>query len=99
MTMFQVHINRVVLLIDDIKNGVEMGLYIVSWKNPLLTAISLYFFIRLVLVFDPSYIGSFPVFLIILWMMYLAVARSFGKMKQKFIQREIEANRKVCLEK
>jgi hypothetical protein len=69
--------------------------YIVSWKNPTITAISLYFFVRLVMVFDLAYIGSFPVFLLILWMLYLAAVRCYCKLKQKFIQKEIEASRKV----
>jgi hypothetical protein len=95
MAMFQIHISRVVSLIDDLKSGVEIFQYVTSWDDPLLTAVSLFFFVRLVWVFDPAYIGSFPIFLIILWMIYLAGARSFGKLKLKYIQKEIERNQKV----
>jgi hypothetical protein len=97
MAMFQTQIARVVALIDDIKSGVESLVYLTSWNDPVLTAISLYFFVRLVWVFDPAYIGSFPIFLLILWMIYLAVSRSFGRLKLKYFQKEIERNRKVLL--
>lgn len=96
MALFQVHLSRVTSLLDDLKTTVDMFQFVVSWKNPLLTLVSLYFFLHLVFVFDPIYIGSFPVFLGILWMIYLAIRRSYGKLNQKFIQKEIEASRKVC---
>jgi hypothetical protein len=95
MAMFQLHIARVLSLVDDMKSGIESLLYLTSWNDPVLTSISLYFFVRLVWVFDPVYIGSFPIFLIILWMIYLAVARSFGQLKKKYVQKEIERNHKV----
>lgn len=95
MAMFQVHMSRVTSLIDDLKSGLELYQYVISWKNPVLTIVSLYFFIRLVVVFDPAYIGSFPVFLVILFMIYLATVRSFGILKQKYIRKEIETSRKV----
>jgi hypothetical protein len=95
MALFQVHITRITSLLEDLKTTVEMFQFVVSWKNPLLTSVSLYFFLHLVAVFDPIYIGSFPVFLGILWMIYLAVRRSYGKLNQKFIQKEIESSRKV----
>jgi hypothetical protein len=97
MAMFQIHMSRLTSLFDDLKSGLELCQYVISWKNPLLTAISLYFFVRLIIVFDPAYIGSFPVFLIILWMIYLATVRSFGVLKLKFIHKEIDACRRVSL--
>jgi hypothetical protein len=98
MALFQVHVGRITLLLDDLKATFEMFQFVISWKNPLLTIVSLYFFLRLVVVFDPVYIGSFPVFLGILWMIYLAICRSYGKVNLKFIQKEIESSRKVCIQ-
>ena len=92
---FQNSVPRISALVDDVKHCIETYRYVVSWKNPLVTGISLYVFIRLCVWFDPAYMGSFPVFLIILGMLYLASKRAYGTMKQRFIQREIEKNRKV----
>jgi len=69
--------------------------YIVSWKDPLVTGISLLVFVRMCIRFDPEYIGSLPIFIVLLIMLYLAAKRSFGNIRSKYIQREIENNRKV----
>ena len=95
MAIFQGHIGRILSLIEDIKGGIEYVQYLLSWKRPSITVISLYFFVRIVVAFDPAYIGSFPLFLMILWMIYLGTKRIYGKQKQKFIQKEITASKKV----
>lgn len=80
---------------EDVNHGIDTYRYVVSWKNPLVTGISLYAFIRLIIWFNPVYIGSLPIFLLIMFMIYFAFKRAYGTMKQKFITREIEKNRKV----
>jgi len=87
---------RISALIQDVKDGIEMYKYIVSWKNPLLTGVSLLIFLRMCIRFNPAYIGGLPFFLLMMFMLYLAGRRSFGKVRNKYIQKEIESNRKVC---
>jgi hypothetical protein len=80
---------------DDAKQCMEFFKYVVSWKNPMITGASLYVYLRMCVWFDPAYMGSLPVLLLILCMLYLATARMYGTMKQKYIRKEIERNRKV----
>ena len=95
MAVFQQHVQRISNLLEDLKQIVETYRYVVSWKHPLVTGFSFVIFLRLTIWFDPAYAGSVPIFLLIIGMMYLAYKRAYGTMKAKYIQREIEKNRKA----
>ena len=69
---------------------VENYKYVVSWKDPLVTGSSLLVFILMCIRFDAEYIGSLPVLFLLCIMLYMAGKRSFGNIRAKFIQREIE---------
>jgi hypothetical protein len=95
MNMFQLHLARIFSLIDDFNKAVESYLYVVSWDNPTLTSLSLMLFIFFCFRFDPAYFGSVPVFFLIVFMVYLAIVRTQGHPKSRFIRKEIDAERKV----
>jgi hypothetical protein len=95
MNMFQLHLARISSLIDDCNKAVEEYLYVVSWKNPTLTSLSLILFVFFCFRFDPAYFGSVPVFFIIVFMGYFAIVRNRGHPKNRFIRKEIDAERKV----
>jgi hypothetical protein len=95
MNMFQLHLARISSLIDDCSKMVEEYLYVVSWKNPTLTSLSLMLFVFFCFRFDPAYFGSVPVFFIIVFMGYFAIVRTRGHPKSRFIRKEIDSERKV----
>lgn len=95
MAVFQQHLQRIANLLEDIKQVVETYRFVVSWKNPWITGISFVIFLRLTIWFDPAYTFSVPIFLLMLGMLYLAVKRAYGSMKAKYIQREINKNRRA----
>ena len=88
--LFQVHFGRIVNIFRDVRKGVNGYLYIVSWKDPALTAFSFVLFITLTLRFNTEYVGSLPVFLLICFMLHLAYVRTTGHLKDRFIEREKE---------
>lgn len=55
--MFQVHIARLGMLVDDVKSGVASLSYVMSWKNPALTLLSVIIFVILCLRFNAEYVG------------------------------------------
>lgn len=55
--LVQLHIARIKALIADIKKLIGAYLYIVSWEDPILTALSLIVFVRMCLRFNMEYIG------------------------------------------
>lgn len=89
--------SRIAALIQDVKDIFEFYQYLISWNDPLVTGGSLLLFLRMCLRFDLEYIGSLPIFILLLIMLYLAGKRSFGSVQAKYIQREIEKNRKVLM--
>jgi hypothetical protein len=97
--MYSLHVYcRASAIIDDVKESVETYKYIVGWKDPLITTASLIIFIYWAYFFDPAYIASLPVFVMLLILIYQAAKRAFGSANQKFVQKEIEKNRKVRAE-
>ena len=92
--MFQVHIARIGRLLEDIKKAVEAFSYVISWKNPALTSLSLILFIVLCLRFNAEYVLSLPVFFLLVYMSFLATVRKGGGLKDRFVERETMA----CLE-
>ena len=95
MSVFQLHLQRISNILEDFKQINETYKFVVGWKNPVVTGISLVIFLRLCVWFDPAYTGSLPVFLAIVLMLYLASLRAYGTMKAKFTQKEIEKYRKA----
>jgi hypothetical protein len=95
MSVFQLHLQRIANILEDLKQISETYKFVVGWKNPVVTGISLVVFLRLCIWFDPAYTGSVPVFLSILLMLHLASKRAYGTMKAKYTQKEIEKYRKA----
>lgn len=96
MAMFQVHLSRLSGLGSDIRSVIAAYSYVVSWQNPAITFLSLVLFVRFCFRFDPAYVGSLPFYFLLLWMLYLAFARSKGRIKEKLLRKELDAYRKVC---
>lgn len=90
--LFQAHIARIGTIISDIKKGIAACAYVVSWKNPALTSLSLIIFVTLCLRFNAEYVASLPVFFLVVYMAYLATARKAGRLKERFIERETAAS-------
>ena len=55
--MFQVHVMRAKVIFEDLNAVLELYLYAVSWRDPLLTGSSLAFLVWLCLRFNAEYIG------------------------------------------
>lgn len=92
--LFQAHIARIGSLLGDIKSGIRACSYVVSWKNPALTSLSLILFVTFCLRFNAEYVASLPVFFVVVYMAYLGTARKGGQLKERFVGRETQA----CLE-
>jgi hypothetical protein len=95
LTKIQAHIGRITQLAGDVRSTIQSLGYIVSWENPILTGLSLFFFVRFCWQVHPDHIFSGPVLLGILSMMYLAFRRMKGGLKLRFLDRELKANRKT----
>lgn len=98
MTMFGVHLTRLISLIEDIRGLFELYMFIVSWRNPFVTFASLILFVYSSCRFDSEYIGSIPLSLLMLWMLYLAVARWRGRLRRRLLGKEDEEHLKVSFE-
>lgn len=92
--LFQAHIARIGRLLGDVKKGADAFSYVISWKNPALTSLSLILFVALCLRFNAEYVTSLPVFFLVVYMAFLGTARKGGLLKERFIDREKAA----CLE-
>jgi len=86
--MFQIHIARIAAIIEDIKKAGESYMYIISWKEPALTSLSMIIFFTVGLRFNTEYVGSLPVFFLIIVMFYLGIRRRRGVLKNRFLERE-----------
>jgi hypothetical protein len=95
MELLQLHIGRIGMIIADIKKAFGLYVYVVSWSNPMLTLASLIVFLRLCFTFDVEYIGSLPMFFLIATMIYLALSRHTGHLKDRFVQRERDSCAKL----
>ncbi|KAG7364259.1 hypothetical protein IV203_037461 [Nitzschia inconspicua] len=95
MGSFSVHIARMKGIIADVNDAVAEYNYVVSWKNPLLTATCLYIFVWLCLSFDSEYSGSLPPLFLLLLSAYCAYRRGQGKTKNRFIREEMESIQRV----
>jgi hypothetical protein len=88
-------INRIAALFEMIKEAVEAYTYLVSWKEPLVTCASMIFFVQWCIYFDPAYVGALPFILLIFLMAFMAFRRCRGKLKDAFVNKEVERNLKV----
>lgn len=95
MAIFQLHLARLLVIVESAKEMLDLYMYLISWKNPLVTLLSLIVFIRCTITLRPEHLTSFPVLLMIVRMVYLAFARSRGRLKNKWLRREVEKYRKV----
>jgi len=95
MSNFSNYIVRIKAIIDDVNHAIARYQYMVSWKNPLWTAISLYIFIWVCVNFDTEYIGSLPIGFAIMFLVYCNHQRNNGGIKGRFIQRAVETMQKV----
>uniref|UniRef100_A0A6U6GSS3 C2 domain-containing protein n=1 Tax=Odontella aurita TaxID=265563 RepID=A0A6U6GSS3_9STRA len=99
--LIQIHIARIGALVEDVKKAADNYNYLVSWKDPALTFLSLMIFVFSCIRFDTEYVGSLPVLLLLLYMIYLAKVRRQGDFKQRWIQKEkdarIEAEKKMAV--
>jgi len=78
MELIQLHIARIFSLIEGITELVNAYFYLVGWKNPALTSLSLIIFVTLCLRFNAEYFGSLPLASIIIYMLYRASKRKKG---------------------
>jgi len=86
LALFQRHIARISDLVNDLKAAFDAYQYAISWRNPLLTAVSLVFFIHASRHYDPAVL---VVTLLILYMVKAACTRLLrAKQKHKFVRRE-----------
>jgi C2 domain len=92
---FSVHIARIKAIIEDLNDVVAEYNYVVSWKNPFLTAISFYVFVWFCLSFNAEYSGSLPLLILLLLSSYCAYKRSRGNAKKRYIQEELESIQRV----
>jgi len=95
MALFQVHLARIFDLIGDVRSALEWYLWVVGWKNPFVTLLSLVLFVNFCLSFDPAFFASYPVFAIIVRMGFLAFGRLRGRLKKRLISKEVDEYRKV----
>lgn len=95
MALFQVHLARIFNVIEDIRNALEWYQWLVSWKNPIVTLLSLLVFVRFCLQFDPAYFACYPFLILIVRMLTLAFGRYRGKLKNRLLRKEVDEYRKV----
>ena len=95
MNLFQVHLARLSDVIDDAKAVISTYMYAISWRNPLVTAVSFVVFLQCCSRFDPVYFGSLPAFLALVLMIYLALQRFFKRKKDHFTKKETARRRKA----
>lgn len=94
--ILQLHLNRLTAILHDLSDMIDFCLFLVSWRNPVVTLLTLWGFVTACLKLNPEHSGSIPVGLVVARMMYLLVARAFGSnFSYHIARREIEARRKA----
>jgi len=91
IALIQLHIARISNIIEDIQKIFSTYLHLVSWKNRTLTGISLVIFVTVTMTFDLEYIGSLPIGILVLYMVYLGHLRFSGHFKDRWIMKQKEA--------
>jgi len=95
MANFSNFIGRITAIIEELSHGLRHYQHVVSWEDPLFTAITLCIFIVFCLRFNAEYSGSLPILFFIITLIYLAIRRTQGKIKSSYIQKEVETMQKV----
>eukprot|EP00978_Attheya_sp_CCMP212_P020618 scaffold59206_cov53-Attheya_sp.AAC.1 len=85
--LIQLHVSRIGAIVEDFKLGLDEYLYMISWKNPFLTGLSLFLFLRCCLRMDAEYFGSIPIFALLVYMVRLAYIRKRGRFKERFTRK------------
>lgn len=55
--LIQVHIARIKSILEDLQDVLDSYFYLISWKNPALTGLSLMLFVSICLRFNAEYMG------------------------------------------
>jgi hypothetical protein len=92
---FSVHIARIKAIVVGLRQVVAEYNYVVSWKNPLLTATTLYIFVWFCLSFNVEYSGSLPLMLLLFLSVYCSYRRGQGSTKDRYIREELESIQRV----
>jgi hypothetical protein len=95
ISVLQLHIARMFWIVDDLRQSFETYMYIISWKRPMLTAMSCFVSIRLCLKFDLAYIGSLPFLFLLFVMMRSAYFRQKGRIAARFKRRDLSPFKKI----
>uniref|UniRef100_A0A7S4W2P0 C2 domain-containing protein n=1 Tax=Ditylum brightwellii TaxID=49249 RepID=A0A7S4W2P0_9STRA len=99
--LIQLHIARIGAIVDDISKVIKAYNHMVSWKDPKLTLSSFIILVATCVMFDAEYIGSLPIFCLLVLMVHLARIRIRGDFKSKWIHKEkkarIEAEKKMAV--
>eukprot|EP00536_Pseudo-nitzschia_multiseries_P006667 jgi/Psemu1/255572/estExt_Genewise1Plus.C_1450049 len=95
IAMFSNYIGRIKAIIDDMNHAISMYQYMVSWKDPAWTATTLAIFLCFCLLFNTEYSGSLPILCFVVFLGYSASQRNKGKMKGRYVQKEVETMQKV----
>ncbi|VEU38305.1 unnamed protein product [Pseudo-nitzschia multistriata] len=95
MAVFSNCITRITAIMDDLNYAISLYQYMVSWENPVWTAFTLIVFQWLCRRFNSEYIGSLPILFFVLFLGYCAFQRNQGKIKGRYIKKEIETMQKV----
>jgi hypothetical protein len=90
LALFQIHVARIANLVKDVKVAMEHYQYVVSWKNPLLTGVSMIMFLYFWSTFDLAYIGSLPFACLSFLMLYFAITRQRGRLKDSVLRKTID---------
>lgn len=96
MRLFQLHLTRLSNLIETFKDAVNRYIYIISWKNPIVTGLSFFVSFQICASFNPAFLGSLPCFFVIVFMVTSALRLFFFQnQRDSYIQKEIGKRRKV----
>ena len=94
LAKFQAHIRRISQLIADVKSTIHTLNYVVSWENKYLTGISFVIFAGFCYRVHPDHFFTGPVFVALLYMLYLAFLRTHGSLKLRYLDKELSTLRK-----
>ncbi|KAL7572048.1 hypothetical protein ACA910_001699 [Epithemia clementina (nom. ined.)] len=90
LAILQSHIARISSIIRDAKKLVQIYTFMVSWDNPVITGICAFIYIQGCIYCDSKYIGAFPVFIILVLMVYLGFDRAHGRFQRRYVNRELD---------
>jgi hypothetical protein len=95
MSNFSLYHSRIKAIISDLNHAFAHYNYLISWKNPMLTGVSLYVFVWFCLSFNAEYSGSLPFLFLLVLATYCCYQRDHGKSKNRFICKELESIQRI----